>query len=138
MLSTFSSGKPNNEITFVIPRFISVKFTLHFNVTYFIPSRTEINKLSRINKLNIFCRETFHLNIVTCISVVREKLGKNAPEEKNSWPTIGKGIPIARQRAVTSFVNNTCRVFYVVRAYIRSSGDCSRGFVRKTSFKAVQ
>jgi hypothetical protein len=36
--------------------------------------------------------------IVTCISVAREQLGKHVPAKKNSWPTIGKGLSIARQR----------------------------------------
>jgi hypothetical protein len=41
--------------------------------------------------------------IVTCISVASEQLGKHVPENKNSWQTIGKGLSIARQRAVNKF-----------------------------------
>jgi hypothetical protein len=37
-------------------------------------------------------------NIVTCISVAREQLAKHVPAKKNSWPAIGKGLSIARQR----------------------------------------
>jgi hypothetical protein len=33
-------------------------------------------------------------NIVTCISVAREQLGKHVPAKTNSWPTIGKVFPI--------------------------------------------
>jgi hypothetical protein len=29
-------------------------------------------------------------NIVTCISIAREQLGKHLPAKKNSWLTIGK------------------------------------------------
>jgi hypothetical protein len=75
------------------------------------------------------------------MSVAREPVGKHVPAKKNSWRTIGKGLSIARQRAVTSFVNNSGRAFYVVRAepiHIRSSENCSKGFIRKTSFRAVQ
>jgi hypothetical protein len=42
-------------------------------------------------------------DIVTCISVAREQLGTYVPPKKNSWPTIGKGLSIARQRAVNKF-----------------------------------
>jgi hypothetical protein len=42
-------------------------------------------------------------DIVTCISIAREQLGKHVPAKKNSWPTIGKGLSIARQRAVNKF-----------------------------------
>jgi hypothetical protein len=45
-----------------------------------------------------------HFIIVTCISVAREELGKHVPEKKNSWPTRGKGLSIARQRAVNKLL----------------------------------
>jgi hypothetical protein len=41
--------------------------------------------------------------IVTCISVAREQLGKQVQPKKHSWPVIGKGTSIARQRAVNKF-----------------------------------
>jgi hypothetical protein len=41
--------------------------------------------------------------IVTCISVAREQLGKYVAAKKNSWPTIGKGLSIARQLPVNKF-----------------------------------
>jgi hypothetical protein len=44
----------------------------------------------------------FH-NIVISVSVAREQVGKHVPAKKNSWPTIGKGLSIARQRAVNEF-----------------------------------
>jgi hypothetical protein len=31
--------------------------------------------------------------------VAREQLGKQVPAKKNSWPTIGKVLSIARQRS---------------------------------------
>jgi hypothetical protein len=42
-------------------------------------------------------------NTVTSKSIGREQLGKHVPAKKNSWPTIGKEISIARQRAVNMF-----------------------------------
>jgi hypothetical protein len=46
-----------------------------------------------------------YVHIVTCrcISDAREQIGKHVPAKKNSWPTKGKGISIARQRAVNKF-----------------------------------
>jgi hypothetical protein len=41
--------------------------------------------------------------IATCISVAREQLSKHVPAKKYSWPTTGKGISIAKQRAVIKF-----------------------------------
>jgi hypothetical protein len=35
---------------------------------------------------------------VTCITVAREQLSKHVLAKKISWPTIGKGLSIARQR----------------------------------------
>jgi hypothetical protein len=55
------------------------------------------------------CSEKFttnkheHMYVVTCIFVAWEQLGKHVPVKKNSWPTIGKGLSIARQREVNKF-----------------------------------
>jgi hypothetical protein len=71
---------------------------------------------------------TFH--IVTCISVAREQLGKHVPAKKNSWPTIGKLLFIARQRAVNKFRQQCrpCLLCVPCRAHIRSSEDSSKRF----------
>jgi hypothetical protein len=51
----------------------------------------------------------FVKTIVTCISVTREQLGKHVPVKKNSWPTIGKEISIARQRTGKLFLTGCVR-----------------------------
>jgi hypothetical protein len=48
---------------------------------------------------------------VTCISVVREQLGKHVPTKKNSWPTIGEGLSIVRQRAVNNLQLNVLQQY---------------------------
>jgi hypothetical protein len=35
-------------------------------------------------------RKAIENDIVTCISVAREQLGKHVPAKTNTWPTIGK------------------------------------------------
>jgi hypothetical protein len=68
--------------------------------------------------------------ILIYISVAREQLGKHVPAKKNSWPTIGKWLSIASQRAVNKFrqQQRPCFLCGPCRAYIRSSEDCSEGF----------
>jgi hypothetical protein len=53
------------------------------------------------------------INIITCMSVAREQLGKHVPERKNSWPTTGKELSIAKQR--------TCKQTSVGRVTTSSS-----------------
>jgi hypothetical protein len=42
--------------------------------------------------------------IVTCICVAREQLGKHVPAKKNSWPTTGKGLSMARLEVSSTIV----------------------------------
>jgi hypothetical protein len=63
----------------------------------------------------------------TCVA--KEQLRKHVPAKKNSWSTIGKGLSIARQRAVNKFCKQ-CRPCFVCGrcpSYIRKNDDCSTG-----------
>jgi hypothetical protein len=70
-----------------------------------------INRLDRQSFLTpplvkidyIEIKTLFYEYIVTCISVAREQVGTHVPAKKNFWSTIGKGLSIARQRAVNKF-----------------------------------
>jgi hypothetical protein len=60
--------------------------------------------------------------VVTCVSVAKEQLGKHVSAKKNSWPTLGKGFSIVRQRTENKFRQHQGPCFL--------RGSC-RGYITK-------